>query len=153
MVLEVDGKLGFCDTETTQVMSEIIDVIDRMANDAFSVANQVESIGRFVAMQVKMERDRLKLDSERMCRFDYAWDWIGGGIAETLRNKGTIGWQGFEPPVSHSFAKSRIITPPQDTRAKVRGNAIGADYGENASDWSMIDTGQATRYVHPLSSE
>ncbi len=150
-ILLVNEKEGQLDAESKQVMNEIIYVIDRMSDDPYSAASQVESIARLVAMEKKMEKDNLSLNSERLCRFDYAWDWIGGaGIAEGLRNRNKAGWQGFT--VSHSPAniKKRLITPPQDTRAKPRGDVIKLHKGSNSSDWMHIDFGTMKSYVHPL---
>lgn len=150
--LEVDDKHQHLDKESDQVIREVIEVSDKMAIDPLSVADQVESVGRLVAMERKMEKDRIGLNSEKMCRFDYAWDWIGGGIAETLRNKGIVGWQGFGNQPSASVARRRIVTPPQDTRAKVRGDAIKRSEGLNDSSWGMIDLDGVELYIPPLAT-
>jgi hypothetical protein len=152
VVLEAASKHQHLDKESDQVIREIIEVADKMADDPFSVADQVESIGRLVAMERKMEKDGLKLDSEKMCRFDYAWDWIGGGIAETLRNKGLVGWQGFGSLPPASVSRKRLIQPPQDTRAKVRGEAIKQTKGSNYSSWQDIDWEGDQNYISPLAT-
>lgn len=151
-VMEVDQTQKQLDKESAQVVQEVIDIADKMANDSHSVADQVESVARWTAMQRKMEKDGLPIDSERMCRFDYAWDWIGGGIAETLRSKGKIGWQGFGPLPSVAATKKRMMTPPSNTRAHIRGNIIGVEGDSNTSSWADIDFGRETRYLHPLST-
>jgi hypothetical protein len=155
VMLGVDVIEGQLDGESKQVIPEIIDVADRMAADPYSVATQVESMARLVAMEQKMDKNNLRLDSERMCRFDYAWDWITGmdrGIAEKLRNKGMVGWQGFDPLVKPAVARKRLSTPPSDTRAGLRGELISHNPHGNNSTWEMIDFGdeEGIRYVHPL---
>lgn len=151
VALEVNDTEGQLDKESTQVIKEIIDTADSLEADPNTVANQVESIGRLLAMERKMERDNLSLGAERMCRFDYAWDWLAGGIAETLRGRG-VGWHGFSALPSPSDTKRRLVTPPSDTRAHVRGKAI-ATYGkDDCSDWSMIGPSGHHEYLHPLAS-
>lgn len=153
LVLEIDDKEGQLDEESDQVIREIIDTADKMADDPYSVANRVESIGRLVAMKRKMERDKLSLDSERMCRFDYAWDWIGGGIAETLRSKGGAGWHGFGELPSPAATRKRLVTPPADTRASVRGEVIAKQKGTDSSTWSTLDVvGYVEEVLHPLAT-
>lgn len=152
LVLEVDHIEKHLDKESDQVIAEIIYVADKMVDDPYSVADQVESMARWVAIERKMERDGLPIDAERMCRFDYAWDWIGGGIAETLRSKGKLGWQGFAPTHSAATTKRRLITPPGDTRAKVRGRMIELQLGTDDSSWDVIDFGDEAKYMHPLST-
>lgn len=154
VVFEVDYIEQHLDKESDQVLGEIIDIADMMADDPYSVVGQVESMARFVAMQKKMDAANISIDSERMCRFDYAWDWIGGGIAETLRNGRTqVGWHGFRNLPSPRAQKKRLVTPPQDTRAKLRGDAIIDQGGFDTSNWSDIDFGTRTEYIHPLQTQ
>jgi len=148
LIVEVNRIEEFLDGESDQVIGEIIDVADRMTADPYSVADQVESMGRLLAMEIKMEKDGLTLDSERMCRFDYAWDWLDGGIAERLREKGKAGWQGMKSRPSSS--KKQLATPPQNTRAKVRGEAIKQAASDNTSDWHRIEREGIDHYLHPL---
>jgi hypothetical protein len=149
LILSVDATESILDDEAKQVLPEIIDVADRMAVDPESVAAQVESMARLIAMRGKMEKTGAKLNSERMCRFDYAWDWLGGGLAERLRNKNLAGWQGFtqghrsEGP---DAAKKRRNSPPVNTRAKIRGDMIDDYAGEVDVEWD----GTEHTYFHPL---
>jgi hypothetical protein len=145
-MLEIDVPEDFLDAESRQVLYEIIDVADRINDDIWSVANQVESVARLLSMQKKMDQRLVELDSELMCRFDYAWDWLGGGIAETLRNSNKVGWQGFKTKHLPRTAAKRRLTPPSDTRAKIRGNIIAESGGKVQTDWM----GDGTIYLHPL---
>ena len=152
VALEINDTENYLDKESDQVLQEVITVADAMANDSSNVANHVESVARYAAMQRKMDKDGLSIDSETLCRFDYAWDWLGGGIAETLRSRGKVGWAGFKA-ASIGMAKHRIQTPP-NTRAKLRGEAIKNLNGLNDSDWDTIDFGPGkSTYVHPLTSD
>lgn len=153
LALEVDEVEAHLDAESRQVLPEVIEVADKMTDDLYSVADQVESVGRLVAMERKMEKDGVSLDSETMCRFDYAWDWIGGGIAERLRKKGVAGWQGFSEKHSPTATKKRIVTPPQDTRAGIRGDHIGHKLGKDGSAWDALDLGEDSVYIHPFDTE
>jgi proteasome accessory factor A len=144
-MLEIDITEDYLDVESRQVLYEIIEVADRMNDDIWSVANQVESIARLLAMQKKMDQRQVELDSEIMCRFDYAWDWLGGGIAETLRNSNKVGWQGFKTKHSPRTAAKRRLTPPSDTRAKIRGDIIAESGGKVQIDWMKM----GLKYLHP----
>jgi hypothetical protein len=142
-VMDVDDKTGYLDNESSQVIPEIIEVADMVKKDWRKAARDVESVARLVAMDRRMRRDskRLEINSEVMCRFDYAWDLIGGmGIAQQLRDgKNQVGWRGFDINRLPSATKARWITPPKDTRAHVRGNAIKNGKGDMVSDWTHID--------------
>jgi hypothetical protein len=97
-------------------------------------------------MEKKMAKSGITLDTEKMCRFDYAWDWLGGGIAERLRNKNLAGWQGFKQKHSSLTAEKRRNVPPPDTRAKIRGDLIKDRKGRVVVHWS----GTAENYYSPL---
>lgn len=158
VILDSNNNHGVLSAEAEKTLPEIIDVCDKIKVDPYSVANQVESIGRLVAMEKKMQKSGIKLDSEQMCRFDYAWDWIGGGgIAERLRKNGVAGWQGFSKGYSVTETKKRLSKPPADTRAKVRGDMIKESVGYNESSWTDIDVGEGVNsykvYFSPLKSE
>lgn len=150
-VLDVDYVEEFS-PETRQVVGEVIDVADKMAHDTESVAGQVESVARWIALQKKMDTSRLKIDAERICRFDYAWDWLGGGIAEGLRKSNKAGWLGFESGYCAADTKRRITDPPKDTRALIRGNMIAKGRGDAIAEWYGIadDEEMGSTYVHPL---
>jgi len=146
-LLNADDALGILNNEAIQVLPEIIDVTDKMSVDPISVAPQVESMARLLAMQRKMEADSdLTFNSEKMCRFDFAWDKIGGGIAEKLRQRNTTGWQGFREKFSPHARSRRLITPPSDTRAKIRGDLILEYDGKISVDWS----GFYDNYLPPI---
>lgn len=156
LAFDIDEEHGFLDLESVQVLNEIIEVSDKMEQDPASVANQVESVARKLAMdkkQAKHEEEfgvKLELGSERMCRFDYAWDWLGGnGIAEQLRSKGKVGWQGFKHVPSVRRSQKLRNMPPSDTRANIRGNIIYEERGLRDVDWLRIET----HYIHPLESD
>lgn len=153
LALEVDAREEILDQESKQVLPEIIEVADKMTNDLYSVADQVESVGRLVAMELKMAKDKIDLSSEKMCRFDYAWDWLGGGIAERLRHKGVVGWQGFKEKHSPTTMKKRIVTAPTDTRASIRGELIGKNRGHNLSLWTDIEVDDETVFIDPLDTQ
>lgn len=158
LVLEVDDEYeGHLDQESRQVIPEIIEIADTMAKDPFSVAGVVESVARYVTMKRKMEEKGFKWDSEAMCRLDYAWDWIGGGIAEGLR-KGTkkVGWDGFRQGYSALDTKKWLAVAPTNTRAHLRGALILEGKSQNASDWHNFDFNDgcgASTYVHPLTTD
>lgn len=156
-VLETDHKLGFLDKESDQVIGQVIDVADRMSDDVYAGAGQVESVTRLMTMERKMERHDITLGSETMCRVDYSWDHIGGsGVADQLRNKGH-GWQGFDAQSSVRATRKRLITPPQDTRASVRGQQIKAYGMKDSSDWAALHdvgySGSVGWEIHPLATD
>lgn len=156
IILHADSKEGHLDDESKQVLAEVVDVADRIVEDPLSVASQVESIARWMAISRKMEKSKVDLDSEKICRFDFYWDWLNGGIAERLRESNKAGWQGFTEPYSRSTTVKRMHKPPQDTRAKIRGDLINAGDPEKlVKDWHHIGSTTVVRdaYVHPLQTE
>ena len=126
------------DGESEQVLAEIIEAADKMSVDPYSVSTQVESMARLRYFEKRMDERRISWDSEKLCTLDYAWDWIGGGIAEDLRKNKHVGWHGFEPLASPSAFRQRLITPPQDTRAKVRGRAIKYVNNKAEATWDTL---------------
>lgn len=131
-----DVQLG---SEATQVLAEVISITDKMSHDKHSVVTHVESVARYASMEQAMERKKADLDSEALCRFDYAWDLVGGGYAEKLRRDKQRGWEGFTESYSPSRAKHRMVTPPSDTRAHIRGEAIRRAQGNEGSDWDKLE--------------
>lgn len=151
-ILQVDNEEGFLDKESTQVMAEVVEVADKMARDPLSVISQVESVARKAAIDRAMDRHDVSIESERICRLDYAWDKVGGGLAEMHREKGNFGWLGFSPLAKSFTVKQRHVTPPQNTRARIRGAFIEAQGGTDDSSWGLIDFGEETKAVHPLAT-
>ncbi|MCA9344676.1 proteasome accessory factor PafA2 family protein [Candidatus Saccharibacteria bacterium] len=153
-ILTADDENQYLDDEARQVIPEIIEVIDRMNQDESSVATQVESIARKIAIERRMSNGGYSIGSEKLCRFDYYWDKLQGGLAEDLRQNKDVGWYGFDD--SHNdqkAAKQRMITPPQDTRAKIRGEHILQTKGNSIVDWHHKGDLIGTKgYLHPLSS-
>lgn len=148
--LHVHTKSPYLDQESEQVLAEISDAIQMFKVAPGRLADQVESIGRWTTMQKRMERLGIGIDSEKMCRLDYAWDWIGGaGLAEALKRRGK-GWQGFGQIPGPSATRTRLVTPPKDTRAWPRGRSIADGTGDNISDWCQPATPATRNYVHPL---
>ena len=66
-----------------------------------------------------MDKDKLMIGDEQMCRYDFYWDQIGGGLAERLRERG-FGWHGFSEKYSVRGIRKRLTTAPIDTRAGLR---------------------------------
>lgn len=151
-ILQVNEEEGFLDKESSQVMDEVVEVADKMARDPLSVISQVESVARKIAIDRAMAKHEASIESERICRLDYAWDKVGGGLAEIHREKGNFGWLGFSPQVKPSTVKRRFVTPPQNTRARVRGAFIEAQGGTDDSCWDKIDFGEETKPLHPLAT-
>lgn len=149
--LAVDGVEDYLDAESKQVIPEIIEVADLAEQDMYLVGRDVESVARLAAMERQMEETKTTLDSEKICRFDYKWDKIGGGTAEMMRAKGSVGWRGFSRSVvKPSEAKRRLVTPPQDTRARIRGAVIDVEQGQDESTWNIIKTHEVEAELHPL---
>jgi hypothetical protein len=151
-VLRIDEQYEYLDDESRQVIPEIIETIDMVRDDPLSAVYRVESIARKHVMERKL--DGLSLDTEKACRVDYAWDWVGGaGYAEALRNNERY-WHGFTMPNTPSARAKRLVTPPQDTRAVIRASWISnapehAQHDE--SDWDSIE-GLSQR-VGPLDTD
>lgn len=153
IILVTDSNKQHLDHESRQVLGEVIDVLDAMEEDPFSVAPQVESMYRWAAMQKKMEITGQPLESETLCRFDYLWDKIGGGIAEGLRERRVAGWLGFGAHDTVRQATKRRKTPPKDTRATLRAAVIAADKNRSVN-WSRVADGRDNmHYLDPLQTK
>ncbi len=153
LIMNVDSKEGHLDAESRQVLPEIIETADMLKADETSVATRVESIARKMAIERKMEKSRVDIDSEKICSFDYYWDWSGGGLAQKLREKKHIGFHGFASTRSAKPSAKVIATPPTDTRAKIRGEQILEDGHGNESTWDMIEFDDHSHYVAPNTTE
>lgn len=151
-LLIADNEIGYFDEESRQVIPEIIDVIDRMKVDESSVATQVESVARKIAIERRMSQGGHSIGSEKLCRYDYYWDKLQGGLAENLRQNKDVGWYGFDDRRNDRKAvKQRIVTPPQDTRAKIRGEEVLNSKGKSRVHWHYTgDIIGAKGYIHPL---
>lgn len=136
--LEKDNKTSFLDSESRQVLGEITEVSDLVAAKSDRAIANVESLARLHALQRKMDKTGVGIDSEKVCRFDYYWDKIGGGMAESLRKNGKAGWLGFDRKHSVLDTKKRIVRPPSNTRAATRGELIKDTNGDNHSTWTEI---------------
>lgn len=148
LCLRRDIESGYLDEESRPVLEEIIITAEAIDRAPFDVVGQVESVARLEAITRKLGSG--SLDSERACRLDYAWDLIGSGTAEELRSRGKFGWKGFgERVLLPSVVKKRLITPPQDTRSKIRAQVIVESGGLDDSTWSQLDVDGRTFNVAP----
>jgi|GEM_PF-2388027 proteasome accessory factor A len=148
-VLIVDQKEGHCNQETKQVLAEVIETADMMEQDPLSVAGRVESIARLLLFEKKMSLKGYSIDSEELCRTDYYWDKIGGGLAETIRQKNKAGWLGFKNDHSPLARKKRLTTAPRDTRARIRGELI-IKGGFDSLHWPFVEVNGLDIALHPL---
>lgn len=153
LILMIDDTEGHLDDETRQVLPEIIETADMMKKDEAYVATRVESIARKRAIERKMEKEKVDIDSEKICSYDYYWDWYGGGLAQQLRENKLVGWHGFDSTRSVRPKAKQVATPPRDTRAKIRGEQI-LNYGpDNESNWDMIEFDDHSHYVAPYTHD
>lgn len=151
--LLVDEKEGHLDDESRQVLKEVIEVADKLEKDPMSAAKQVESIARLNAFRRKMEKSRVDLASENMCRYDYLWDRLEDGLAVRLKETG-VGWHGFASRRSLHPTKKDLLTPPANTRAALRGKTIATEGMHNSSSWSKLQDSQGNDiFIDPLETE
>lgn len=151
--LIVDGEEGHLDDESRQVLSEVIEVADKLEKDPMSAAKQVESIARLNAFRRKMEKSHVELSSEKMCRYDYLWDRLEDGLAVRLKETG-VGWHGFDSTRSLHPTKKDLKTPPANTRAVLRGATIAAEGMHNKSSWSKLHDREGNEiFVDPLETD
>jgi len=141
-----DDKIEL-DKETTQVLKEIISIADMMKIDKFSVAGHVESVARLGAMQRRMDKLKIGINSEALCKFDYYWDMIGGGLAQILREDKKQSWLGFDKPFSLHERDRRLLSPPKNTRAKLRSDIIHLQREDTNVEWHKINIGDYTDYI------
>ncbi|MCA9347977.1 proteasome accessory factor PafA2 family protein [Candidatus Saccharibacteria bacterium] len=154
--LFVDAQqTAYLDEEQLQVLNEVIDVLDMMDADRDSVAGVVESVARRQYLQRKMDQHNVDMQTDVICRADYAWDLVGGvGVAGLYRDKG-YGWLGFDKRSYTPLAsEARLTRPPNDTRAAVRGRAIldAVKLGKSIEfeDWGRFMVDNINHCVGPL---
>ncbi len=140
--LRLEDNQDYFSAEMFQVLEEIIEVTDLISTDPQRAVPYVESIARKEAIDRKIEQSGEPIGSERLCRFDYYWDKLGGGIAEQLRRKPQL-WRGFANPAIHR-TQNQILTPPTDTRANARGALIRNEKDDEVGDWSNYFPRQST---------
>lgn len=159
--LDLHEERPFLSEEEVQVLGEIINVANLLTSDPDRTASVVESVARKKAFD-KLIRDHAKegrkidLASKEACRRDYYWDKLNGGMAERLRRHKDVGWHGFTADRSIRAEQKRIFTPPQDTRAKIRGELISSGNGRRVHNWSKIaqlNSSNGTSYYGPLETE
>lgn len=156
LAIEADKKYFQLDNESRQVLVEVIETADQLKSDPNKLVQRIESIARYEFMARKIKEHQVNWDSEKLCKLDYYWDMIGGGIAETLRDNKGWGWYGFEHVDSTQKRKKRINVPPADTRASLRGRLIKDSKGFNDSTWydfEQEDPELPNVAMHPLTSE
>ncbi|MCA9342430.1 proteasome accessory factor PafA2 family protein [Candidatus Saccharibacteria bacterium] len=156
--LEYHNQVPILSDEALQVLPEIIYVSELLSAEPDKADTVVESIARKKAINKLLEKHAEKgrnitLNSEEVCRRDYYWDKLAGGLAERLRKDKDIGWMGFKKDRSIAEDKKRTVTPPQDTRARKRANLIEKGFGGLINDWgNMASIKDPNMYedIHPL---
>ncbi len=133
---DVDSLENIFDSETKQILDQVIDVANIINKDPMLAMTQVESIARKVTLDRRMNEKDLSIESAEICKLDFFWDKIGGGLAERLREKNKAGWLGFNT-TNNSIAtrKRRLNRAPKDTRAQVRGYLIENQLLDGISGW------------------
>ncbi|WP_022867759.1 depupylase/deamidase Dop [Schaalia vaccimaxillae] len=124
-------------------------VLERMRNDLFSVATQVEWVGKYQLVKRQKERAQLDWSDPRLAAIDLQWADLrpDKGLAFKLGRAGLI-----ERLFNDEEVQRAADCAPTNTRASIRGHAVANDPGLVKASWTSLvhDPGQGDLVRVPL---
>ena len=149
----VDEKFHVMNEKTRLAIADFGEMARMVDENPLNGFGQVESITRETLMHERLTRrfNRVDLNSEQACRFDYWWSETKKGFAKHLREAKGYGWRGFEEGYNPKAYAQRLVAPPADTRAAIRGAFIAEIKGRRAVDWhQLVSRSGSVADLHPL---
>jgi Pup amidohydrolase len=129
-------RVGEVDEQTADVLSRWSSVLDRLGTDPSSCAREVEWLAKLRLLEGLRRRDHLEWDHPRLAAIDLQWSDLRPerGLYHRLVAAGAV-----ERLVTDEQVAAAVATPPEDTRAWFRGQAI-ARYGGHvsAASWDSV---------------
>lgn len=126
---------GDLNNTENEVLERWADVLDRMEKDLFSVAAEVEWVGKYALLKRQKDRLGTNWDDARLVAMDLQWGDLRPekSLVVALERAGMV---------SRMFTQDQIDwavdNPPQDTRAKARGDAVSRDSGLRQASWTSL---------------
>ncbi|HEY0188958.1 MAG TPA: depupylase/deamidase Dop [Cellulomonas sp.] len=124
------------DPQTADVLARWASLLDRLATDPSSCAREVEWLAKLRLLEGLRRRDHLDWDHPRLAAVDLQWSDLRPerGLYHRLVAAGAV-----ERLVTDEQVAAAVSTPPEDTRAWFRGQAI-ARYGGHvsAASWDSV---------------
>ena len=139
--LEVIGQAledhgGGPDTETADVLTRWGAVLDRLATDPSQCTREVEWVAKLRLLEGMRRRHGIEWDDHRLAAMDLQWSDLRPekGIYARLAAAGAV-----DTLVDRQEVEAAVTTPPADTRAYFRGEAIRR-YGPqvSAASWDAV---------------
>lgn len=118
-----------------EVLERWADVLDRMEQDVLSVAKEVEWVGKYALLKRQKDRLGVDWDDARLVAMDLQWGDLrpGKSLVGALERAGLAN-QMFTP----EQVAWAVDNAPQDTRAKVRGEAVKTDPTLREASWTSL---------------
>ena len=147
----VDDRLGQdADEQTRDVLARWDSVLNRLATDPASLADELDWVAKMRLLEGYRERDSLEWDSSRLELVDLQYSDIRPekGLYHRLVARGAM-----KTLLPAGAAQTAIDTPPEDTRAYFRGECLRR-YGSSvaAASWDSVifDVGRESLVRVPM---
>jgi len=140
-------QTGDMTSEFQWAVNEVIRVCDQIDEDLDSAGDRVEWIRRRQYMTDSVGTDPGAMVIAKHEAYDLFWSLIGGGAGERLRNEKGWGWCGFSRQLDRFAVDKLNTTPPQNTRAKIRGKYIANNPSAVDLSWYKISHGIKEHYL------
>lgn len=136
-------------TEPTGAQSEVMgrwqQVLDGLRDDVFSVAAQVEWVGKYQLLLRQKERLQCGWDDPRLAAMDLQW-------ADLRPDRSLVAALDRAGMVERMFTPEQIEwaadNPPVDTRASARGQAVASDDALVQASWTSLVFDDPSRGVY-----
>lgn len=117
------------------VLSEWESVLARMSEDVFSVASEVEWVGKYALLSRQKERLGANWDDPRIVAMDLQW-------GDLRPDRSLVGALDRAGAVKRLFTPEQVSwaadNPPSNTRAAQRGKAVASDAGLVGASWTSL---------------
>lgn len=128
----LDGALSNTENE---VLERWADILDRLEQDVMSVAKEVEWVGKYALLLRQKNRLGVDWDDARLVAMDLQWGDLRPqkSLVAALERVGLVNTMFTPDQVAWA-----VDNPPQDTRAKVRGDAVKSDRSLREASWTSL---------------
>lgn len=138
------------DQPTQQLLDTWTEVLDRMSSDLFSVASEVEWVGKMLLFTRQKERLGVSWDDPRLAAMDLQW-------ADLRPEKSLVARLDAAGMVTRYFSPEQVVTAtrtaPQNTRAAIRAHAVASNERLVQASWTSLvehDPARGGLVRHPI---
>lgn len=135
---------GTLSNTENEVLERWADVLDRLEQDVMSVAKEVEWVGKYALLLRQKNRLGVGWDDARLVAMDLQWGDLRPekSLVAALERAGLVNTMFTADQVAWA-----VDNPPQDTRAKVRGEAVKTDDSLREASWTSLVHEEEGRWV------